>query len=78
MRNRTPGTFLVVVLAAALSGCDGRWALTAPSAVLPQVPAPTPVGRLSGEFTLTLTPDATCDSLPNELRTRSLFARACG
>ena len=71
MRNRSPGTFLVVVLATALVGCDGLPAPTAPSAVLPQ---PARVGNLSGEFTLTLTTDVACDSLPTELRTRTYGA----
>jgi hypothetical protein len=75
MRNRSPGGFLVVVLAVALVGCDGLRAPTAPSAVLSQpMSAATPVGRLSGEFTLTVTTDAACDSLPTELRTRTYGA----
>jgi hypothetical protein len=77
MRNRPTDGFLVLALAAALVGCDDLRAPTAPSAVLPQpsVPIPAaPVGRLSGEFALTLTTDAACDSLPIELRTRSYWA----
>ena len=74
MRNRSWG-FLTAMIAAGLVGCDSPQTLTAPSAVVPRLmPVPTPVGRLSGEFTLTLTPDAACDSLPNELRTRTYTA----
>jgi hypothetical protein len=75
MRNRLPRGFFVVVLAAALVGCDGLRPPTAPSAVLPQsMPAATPVARWSGEFTLTVTLDAACDSLPTEWRTRTYGA----
>ena len=77
MRNRLTGGFLVLMLAAALVGCDDLRAPTAPSAVLPQPSNPIPaaeVGRFSGEFTMTLTTDAACDSLPIELRTRSYGA----
>ena len=75
MRDRSQGELLVVVLAAALVGCDGLRVPTAPSAVLSQlVSAATPYGRLSGEFTLTVTTDAACDSFPTELRTRTYGA----
>ena len=41
----------------------------------PSVPIPAAeVGRFSGEFTLTLTADVACDSLPAELRTRTYGA----
>jgi hypothetical protein len=73
MRHRPTGGFLVV-LAAALVGCDDLRAPTAPSALLPQSRPAAHVGRLSGEFTLTLTTDAACDSLPIELRTRTYGA----
>ena len=73
MRDRPTSGFLVV-LAATLVGCDDLRAPTAPSALLPQPRPAAQVGRLSGEFTLTITTDAACDSLPIELRTRTYGA----
>jgi hypothetical protein len=73
--NRSHVGFPVVMLTVALLGCDELRAPTAPSALLSQpMPAVTLVGRLSGEFTLTVTTDAACDSLPTELRTRTYGA----
>ena len=73
----------VIVLATfmhamAATGCEDRGPLTGPTAITPTsrnsgVPA-AEVGRFSGEFTLTLTADAACDSLPIELRTRTYGA----
>jgi hypothetical protein len=77
MRNRPTDGCLVLALAAALVGCDDLRSPTSPSAVSPKPSAPipaAPLGRLSGEFALTLTTDAACDSLPIELRTRSYEA----
>lgn len=81
MTNRTHQGLLVLAFATTLSGCGGGTSLspTAPSTVLSTLPPPGPVpavtvGKLSGEFTMTLTADVACDSLPHELRTRTYSA----
>jgi hypothetical protein len=85
MTNRTHQRLVILAFATTLSGCGGGTSLspTAPSTVL-STPSPPPpgsvaipavtVGKLSGEFTMTLTADVACDSLPNELRTRTYAA----
>lgn len=71
---------VLYVQALAAAACENRGSITAPTTIAPtsrngDVPTPAvTVGRLSGEFTLTLTADTTCDSLPNELRTRTYRA----
>jgi hypothetical protein len=61
------------------AACDDRGAITGPTTIAPTSPSLLPmpvvtVGRLSGEFTLTLTADASCDALPSEFRTRTYGA----
>ena len=68
------------VHAMAATACEDRGPLTGPTAITPMSPnggVPIPaaeVGRFSGEFTVTLTADVACDSLPAELRTRTYGA----
>jgi hypothetical protein len=74
--TRTAIVLAMFVSGLAATACDDRESIAGPTmiastsqngGVLPVVT----VGRLSGQFTLTLTADAACDSLPNELRTRT-------
>ena len=71
---RTAIILATFLLGMAATACGDRETLTGPTAITPPSPnggvRPAEVGRFSGEFTLTLTADAACDSLPIELRTR--------
>ena len=77
---RTAIVLAMFVHAVAATACEDRGPLTGPTAITSTsptggVPIPPPeLGRFSGEFRLTLTADAACDSLPATLRTRTYTA----
>jgi len=75
---RTAIILATFLLGMAATACGDRETPTGPTAIAPTSPnvgvRPAEVGRYSGEFTLILTADAACDSLPAHLRTRTYGA----
>ena len=77
---RTAIILAIVFEGLAAAACRDYSSLTGPTTAAPTASAagvPTPAmtaGRLSGEFTLTVTADVACDSLPPELTTRTYTA----
>ena len=78
---RTATALAILLQGLAAAGCEYHGSLTGPTTATPRPPAnggvsipAVTIGRLSGEFTLTLTADVACDSLPRELRIRTYGA----